>query len=137
MEIYLNQIPSEELIIEEIISSQSLDLYTEGINFITPLKVIGEVSRITNAVTVNLSLSAVLKVVCSRCLKELDLDLKKSLQLNYPVDNNELSLDLSPDIRQEIILDYPLKPLCLAECRGLCFKCGKNLNEGKCSCNKS
>jgi uncharacterized protein len=45
-----------------------------------------------------------------------------------------LAIDLNPDIREEIILVYPIKPLCSIDCKGLCPKCGKNLNEGKCNC---
>ena len=44
------------------------------------------------------------------------------------------TIDLDQDIREEIILDYPIKPLCRPDCKGLCPRCGKNLNEGGCSC---
>ena len=62
------------------------------------------------------------------------VDLNKNLKLNYTADNAKPLIDLDPDIREEIILDYPLSPLCKPECKGLCPKCGKNVNEGKCSC---
>lgn len=44
------------------------------------------------------------------------------------------SIDLEEVIRQHALLSLPMKPLCRAECRGLCPTCGKNLNEGPCSC---
>jgi uncharacterized protein len=46
-------------------------------------------------------------------------------------------VELDDEIRQEIILDYPMKIICKAECKGLCPNCGQNLNTGECDCNKS
>jgi len=43
-------------------------------------------------------------------------------------------LDVSDDLRQEIILTYPVKCLCREDCQGLCPACGKNLNSETCSC---
>ena len=74
---------------------------------------------------------------CSRCLADFKIDYKKDIDLNYPVNNLEPTIDLDPDIREEIILDYPLKPLCRPNCKGLCLKCGKNLNEGGCTCGST
>ncbi len=44
------------------------------------------------------------------------------------------SVDLEAIIREQIILMMPLKPLCQEECRGLCPRCGANLNQESCSC---
>jgi uncharacterized protein len=52
------------------------------------------------------------------------------------IEGRSRTIDLGPDIREEIILDYPVKPLCKPDCKGLCPTCGKNLNEGQCNCNK-
>lgn len=35
---------------------------------------------------------------------------------------------------EEFLLTLPVKPLCAADCRGICPQCGKNLNSGICSC---
>jgi uncharacterized protein len=43
-------------------------------------------------------------------------------------------LDLAPMVREQIILAAPMHPLCREECRGLCPRCGKDLNEGSCRC---
>ncbi|MCJ7513828.1 MAG: DUF177 domain-containing protein [Anaerolineales bacterium] len=42
-------------------------------------------------------------------------------------------LDLSPLLREYLLLDVPLQPLCRSNCRGLCPECGNNLNESRCS----
>jgi uncharacterized protein len=130
----INQIPLEGLTLLEEFSPQILDLEIEPIKFHTPVKAKADISKITNVITVHLSLDGRMYSHCSRCLEEFDIELKKDIELNFPVDNKNPVIDLDPDIREEIILDYPIKPLCRTDCKGLCPKCGKNLNEGDCSC---
>ena len=39
-----------------------------------------------------------------------------------------------PLVRDAVLLDLPLAPLCSEECLGLCPQCGANWNEGSCGC---
>ena len=134
MKIDINKIPLEGLTLEEEVNPSGLDLETDIVKLLEPIKIRAGVSKITNAVTVNLSLSGSMHLNCSRCLREFNVALKKILRLNYHVDRTKPIIDLDQDIKEEIILDYPIKPLCNPDCKGLCPKCGKNLNEGGCSC---
>lgn len=134
MKIDINQIPQEGLTLIEEFSPAALDLETEIVKFCTPLRVTADITKITNAVAVHLEFSCRIRTVCSRCLEEFDSDLKKSLDLNFSADKSVREIDLNPEIREEIIIDYPVKPLCKEDCKGLCFKCGNNLNEEKCDC---
>ena len=120
--------------LEEEIPAATLELENEDISFPLPLKVKAEISRITNAVVARLDLKARADIVCSRCLKKFQKDLDKKIQLQYMVESPSQIVDLNPDIRQEILLDYPIRFLCKDSCRGLCLGCGRNLNEDKCSC---
>jgi uncharacterized protein len=43
-------------------------------------------------------------------------------------------IDLSPSIREQLLLALPTIPLCAEDCRGLCPRCGANLNLGACGC---
>ena len=45
-------------------------------------------------------------------------------------------LELAPMLREQLILVSPMHPLCSEECRGLCARCGKDLNEGSCRCGE-
>ena len=134
MKIDINKIPLEGLTLEEEVNPSVLDLETDTVKFLEPIKIRAEVSEITNAITVELSLSGLIHLNCSRCLSDFKVDLKKDLRLNYQANKAEPIIDLDQDIKEEIILDYPIKPLCNPVCKGLCPKCGKNLNEGGCSC---
>ena len=44
-------------------------------------------------------------------------------------------IDLTEVLRQYVIADEPMKPLCRAECLGLCHVCGNDLNQGACECD--
>ncbi|MCL6449796.1 MAG: DUF177 domain-containing protein [Acetobacteraceae bacterium] len=43
-------------------------------------------------------------------------------------------VDFGPDVRENLALALPMKPVCREECRGLCPRCGRNLNRGPCGC---
>ena len=45
------------------------------------------------------------------------------------------AIDLVPLVEQALLLELPLVPLCDDDCRGLCPRCGANLNEGPCQCD--
>jgi uncharacterized metal-binding protein YceD (DUF177 family) len=127
VKIVINQVPAEGLYLKEEVQSAELDLETALIRFRSPLKLAAQVTRITNALSVD----------CSRCLSEFDWVFDKNIQLSYGLNSSDVFIDLKPEIREEIILDYPIKPLCSPNCKGLCLKCGKNKNEGGCNCGST
>ena len=43
-------------------------------------------------------------------------------------------VDLGPLVRDAVVLELPLAPLCTEDCRGLCAQCGSDLNAGACGC---
>ncbi len=47
----------------------------------------------------------------------------------------DYKLDTDALLRDDILLELPSKFLCKESCKGLCPKCGKNLNEGSCNCD--
>lgn len=50
--------------------------------------------------------------------------------------SNDNIIDLKEALRANTCMNLPMKVLCSNNCKGLCSKCGQNLNEGDCSCNK-
>ncbi|MDD5432636.1 MAG: DUF177 domain-containing protein [Candidatus Omnitrophica bacterium] len=134
MKIDINSIPIEGLTLIEKINPSDLDLETDLIKYQGLINARAFITKISNAVSVDLNLTGKIHAVCARCLEEFEIDLNRELKFNYPVSKTESKIDLDPDIREEIIVGYPIKFLCKENCLGLCVKCGKNLNEGGCSC---
>ncbi|MFA5967021.1 MAG: DUF177 domain-containing protein [Patescibacteria group bacterium] len=90
---------------------------------------------------------------CSRCLKEVILTIPLNFSREFkteipsPAQNNENideeaypiedgQMDLDPVLTEEIIASIPLRVLCQKDCQGLCPKCGANLNDNPCKCDK-
>lgn len=46
-------------------------------------------------------------------------------------------LDLREMVKDQVLLELPIAPLCKTECRGLCVHCGVNLNQAQCDCELS
>ena len=100
------------------------------------------------------ALDAATKAACSRCAEEVDLSNHRSFRYvlapRNMSDENDLALkaedlefsfyggdeiDLTPLIREQVLLALAERPLCREECRGLCPHCGANLNQGDCGCS--
>ncbi|MDD5566044.1 MAG: DUF177 domain-containing protein [Candidatus Omnitrophica bacterium] len=134
MKINVNQIPLEGLTLEEEIDPCSLELDTEMVKADTAIKVRAAISKITNVVTADIELDAAVRITCCRCLQEAPFKYHTQLKLTYPLSPREQEINMDKDIREYIMLEYPIKTLCKPDCKGLCPQCGKNLNEGGCSC---
>lgn len=87
--------------------------------------------------------------VCDRCAVEFsrDIDFPIDVVLVTELSNEENedewvfplegdSADLDDIVRTVFVLNLDSKLLCRDDCKGLCFRCGKNLNEGPCTCQK-
>ena len=86
---------------------------------------------------------------CDRCLKPVktlvDLDFEREVLAPELITDedmkedqhfvNDYELDLEVLLTEELQLSWPSKILCDEECKGICKKCGKNLNEGTCECD--
>ena len=90
-------------------------------------------------------LEAAYKSACYRCLGEvrgtLRLRVKENFSSSTDAEQNDMypsegkKLDISRALNDNIILNLPMKHLCSEQCRGLCSKCGANLNEVQCGCS--
>ena len=137
MKILISQVPPEGLYLEEEIDPAQLELETDLIKLGSALKIKGQIYRFASALSVRLNLQALLQLTCARCLESFDWKLNKDTQFDFPIIEGETYIDLTSDLREEVMLDYPIKPLCDLKCLGLCQKCGNNLNQGGCNCGST
>lgn len=110
--------------------------------------------RTQRSILVKCSLSTEVELTCNRCLGRFRQPLKINFEeeflptvdvssgtplplpeeaSNFTIDEHH-TLDLTEAIRQYSVMAVPMKALCDKNCAGLCPRCGKNLNEGKCDC---
>jgi len=135
MKIKINDIPKDGLELTESQDAGALDLARDDLRFVSPVDISAFISRDKDEVYARITAKGKLEITCARCLSPYRIDLKKDFDLSYDVKGKRI-LDLADDIRQEIILDYPMKIVCKPDCKGLCPNCGQNLNIAKCDCKK-
>lgn len=94
---------------------------------------------------------ATVDIPCSRCLTDVPtafhieavhvLDFSKEADLDesdrsiYMPD--EQMVDTEQLLYYELYTRFPVKTLCRQDCKGICPKCGKNLNDGECGCDRT
>ena len=81
------------------------------------------------------SLSVPLGLRCTRCSEFFSTTVTDSDFLRaYPASEDTDSVDITPDMREDLLLHIPSFPVCSEECKGLCAQCGVDLNKGACTC---
>ena len=122
-------------VLEEEVSPEDLDLDIGVMHFPDPLTLHVEVWRSDNDLTVEAHLEGERSFTCSLCLEEFNNLFEKDFTLHYDIKGRD-SIVIDQDIRDEIILEHPIRVLCKSGCKGLCAFCGANLNEEKCGCKE-
>ena len=88
---------------------------------------------------------------CDRCLTDVAIDLELSYEREFTIENaalvmedldvaefiDGLELDTDKLVYDEILVNWPMKVLCRDDCKGICSKCGCNLNERDCACDRT
>ena len=133
MKIKVQAIPEEGFTLTENIDPANWKLETPELKFIEPVRIAAVFQKQHDSVFVQVTAQAEQELICDRCATSYKASYQESFDLDYLIKETPV-LDISDDVRQEIILDYPIRFLCKENCLGLCAHCGKNLNEGPCSC---
>lgn len=112
--------------------------------FFAPVAVNGKIENRAGIVTLNMTVGLSIRVNCDRCLDEFERDYEYSFEhvlvTELNTDNDEYivleqhQLDLEDLVLSDVLLYLPSKLLCSEDCKGLCSKCGQNLNRGSCNC---
>jgi uncharacterized protein len=101
-------------------------------------------SRTPQGVLLQVAFQALIELECVRCLINFQQTLKieftelYAFSQRYVTDSGLLMpetgmIDLAPVLREYILLEIPISPLCRPDCKGLCLVCGNNLNESTCN----
>lgn len=79
---------------------------------------------------------------CRRCLSSVEGTAVATIEEFYQQDLTDPDaypivgdqLDLTPMVRELVLLELPLSPLCKGDCLGLCPSCGADLSKARCAC---
>jgi uncharacterized protein len=101
-------------------------------------------SRTPQGILLQADLQTEIELECVRCLtnflQSLNINFTElyAFSQRYVTDSGLLMpetgfIDLTPVLREYILLEIPISPLCRQDCKGLCPVCGNNLNESMCN----
>lgn len=112
-----------------------------------PVEVEGEVRNSADVLTLEMTARTTLDAVCDRCGRAFEKEKTTSYtcvlaEERESEDSDDIVLleggrvDLGGLAREAFILDMDTRTLCSEDCKGLCARCGANLNDGPCGCKR-
>ena len=153
MNIDLNSFEREKAI-DETLPVEAIDLELANARIAAPIEVKGKAVKTSGIVAITGRLTGAVEIDCDRCLDPVEKPIDIELDLEFVPDQqvaDEANLELHSDdmkrdqiwgseiglsdiAREQILLDLPQQFFCKDDCRGLCEKCGTNLNLNDCDC---
>ncbi|MGA3038726.1 MAG: DUF177 domain-containing protein [Vulcanimicrobiaceae bacterium] len=117
----------------------------DDLRFVTPAHVVLELHGVGRAIQIEGTIDVQAVADCRRCLEEVEiplhLDVDERIEPGEEADPLSLSnvltgerLDLGDFVRQLTVTALPMGALCSEDCQGLCPQCGRNRNNGACTC---
>ena len=118
----------------------------ESVKAIRPgAKAAGRVENHAGMLVLTAELDVMLDCICARCLKEFERPVRQHVEAVlaadcestddpdiFPLDGDYIDVD--EVVTTAFVLNMDQRFLCREDCKGLCEKCGKNLNDGPCEC---
>jgi uncharacterized protein len=133
--------PGTEKRIELDATVAELGLVDERFDPDDPVLVRLRLESLTDGIVINGEVTSSWHGICRRCAIPATGTLECHVHELYQVTVTdpeafqlEDQLDLEPMVREVLVLDAPLSPLCREDCAGLCLQCGVDLNHETCSC---
>ena len=133
--------------------STSVDLsdlrYGESYPVSEPVMAAGTVRNTAGVLVMTGNVQTTIHGVCDRCAEDFDQDVQIPINVVlvtelsneenedewvFPLEGD--SADLEDIVRTVFVLNMDSKLLCKPDCKGICCRCGRNLKEGPCNCQK-
>jgi uncharacterized protein len=137
LQFHVTDLPSEGVDLDGTVPMSVLEIedddgrfeYPEELSYHLHLSQLGDDLLVSSG-----HLAVNIRAMCDRCAEYYDLRLETDdVCHRYEKVAGEV-VDLTDDVREDILIVFPQSCLCSEDCRGLCPVCGANLNEGDCGC---
>ncbi len=112
-----------------------------------PVQAVGSVRNVAGVLVLTAEIRTVLHGTCDRCATDFDREVSYNVEavLTRELENEDEAdewtfllendhADLDDILTTAFVLNMDSKLLCKPDCKGLCFRCGRNLNDGTCDC---
>ncbi|MBR2906935.1 MAG: DUF177 domain-containing protein [Clostridia bacterium] len=125
--------------------------FEADVSFPSDVRVQGSVKAMAGYIRLSLTATLPFESICARCLTpvqdRVELVFERTVVAPGTVSEETLEerfdeyavlegnvLDVDEALREELVLELPMRVLCSPDCPGLCPKCGKPLKNGDCGC---
>lgn len=142
---------------ENTIAPEKIDLEGEAVKLRRAVRIEGSLNKRAAQTDVEGKIFVDVLLECSRCLQEIEKPLEiefrsvfvtpeffhEGKEVELKQDDLEVdifggsSIDLPELVREQILLNLPTQIFCVEKCKGLCDKCGANLNLIDCNCEEN
>ncbi len=159
------QLVDEPLVFDETIAPGALE-YTPDLKQVGPMEVKGQADLIVehrgsnthvDDIRLRAGYGADFEVLCARCVEPVPLPMKGEFDLifrpeeadavagEHSITEDETEIGyygesgflLEDVVREQVLLSLPGRTLCKPDCKGLCPRCGQNLNVASCNCGEA
>ncbi|CAB1243677.1 DUF177 domain-containing protein [Clostridium sp. MT-14] len=146
MELNISELFDKDVLSRELeltIEDEGFYYGGEYMKFLQPMNFSGTLTRAEDVFILAGKLHCLLQLTCSRCFEKfpyaVDISIAEKFTNNAVGDDeiifiNGDIIDITEILENNIILSLPIKRLCKEDCKGLCQKCGTNLNYSQCQC---
>jgi uncharacterized protein len=149
LRIPVEDIPEGVSTLELKCDAEEIDLEEEGVSFAGPITVGLKLFKQNDRIYLKADLLIPIESKCAKCLTTVHGVVKGAFEnqyrplpkeTRYVMDDigiryySDEYIDLSDDVKESFFLELPTRIVCSEDCKGLCPKCGQNLNEVECSC---
>ncbi len=148
LKFFLSRIKEGHSEYEDQTTPAELDLLEEG--FSLPIDISYAVDKVGEEIFVKTRLRTSVELTCDRCLENYTLALDEIISAVMTFDDKLAAgedediylitkatreVDITEAVRETLLLAIPYKKLCREDCKGLCPRCGANLNVSPCTCD--
>jgi|WetSurMetagenome_2_1015567.scaffolds.fasta_scaffold00340_17 uncharacterized protein len=149
MKIIISEIPDEGI---EVVLTDHLQ--SDAVRIVSPVEASLRIDKVETDLVASGDLSSAVELQCARCLKNFELKIASPFSVVYhpagqigrheqhELKSDELDtvfytgdiFDTDDLLKEQLILNLPMKPLCSPDCKGFCPVCGADLNISACDC---
>ena len=126
---------------------ENKEFKSQRIEFKEPVKAKGTVKNVGGVLVLEMEVSGNFSSVCDRCLKEITGKIEFSEEQSFVKSESEekgedalvitdKKIDLYDLTVKGVFANLPSKNLCSEDCKGICHKCGADLNLEECKCKE-
>ena len=134
MKIHIKNVSNDGIEVKKTLTSAEVGFKDDEVICLSPLTINAKLYSADEAVIVKANVIGKYRYPCSKCLEPVEEERDDLFDFIVEVDETTEFIDLTEDIRQEMIIAFSSAILCSEDCKGLCLGCGEILNLGECKC---